>query len=72
MRILFENGRKQLVRLDERLESESLIVLDNGRDWFYPKTVREGVEKMLTRDWDETLDAFVRLVEEMDNETSAG
>lgn len=59
MQILFENGKKQLIR-----DGDNLLVAVGGRDWFYPKTVREGLEKMLTRDWDATLDAMATLIEE--------
>lgn len=60
---LFENGETQLMRVDN---SGDLVVCCGGRDWFWPNTIEEGIEKMLKRDWDLTIRAMAQLVSEME------
>lgn len=61
--IIFENGHTQLYRHADG----SLIVLAGGRDWCYPKTLAEGIEKMLKRDWDETIAAIAATIAETES-----
>jgi hypothetical protein len=60
MRILFENGTKQLAMEDD----ETLVILWGGVNWYWPKTVEEALMRMLTKDWDETITAMAALVKD--------
>jgi hypothetical protein len=57
---LFENGHTQLLRFRDG----TLVVCVSGRDWYYPTSLIDGIEKMLKRDWDETIAAFAELITE--------